>query len=395
MDLRHKKNFIIICSFVLYGFLWPGSTLSNIEAVAPYKYEHKTPEVTVSFSYESRKAVPTTVAKHTPVKAGDLGMAKKLEGEDLEWKPQEEVPRILRDVLSNHYKGSDVVSQERAFKRVISWKEDFENIADKYRNVNWKMLSAIIKAETQGQTGWQESRAKAVGISQIKYQGAWAFLWDALFRREIKSGSGYVKDYFNANLRVRYHNQLQDIYQYLEKNRILVKPTGRSEQAYRKARAESWTNLKEHLRKKYKPGEYQVAVDIAAMYIDHLIITFQKLKHQVVKIKEYVEGNHFDNLNKIKFSGATRIRWNSIKSKLLNEEDESDLREATLARINYILNRFEDPNICSAAYNLGISKLLEYTESGLKLPKAIMGYVKKVSGYHAIFNEIDIYNLYS
>ena len=361
MNIRLKKHLIVICSMVLYGLIWPISMLSDIETVALYEDEQKKPELAVSIPYEKYK----------------------------------DVARVLRDILSNYYKGTEVVQQERAFKRVISWKEDFENIAGKYRNVNWKMLSAIIKAETQGKTGRQESSAKAVGISQIKYQGAWAFLWDALFRQEIKSDSGYVKDYYNANLRVRYHSQLQQICQYLEENRILVKPTGRSEKAYRNARSVSWTNLKAHLRKKYKPGEYQVAVDIAAMYIDHLIITFQRVKHQVVKIKEYVEGNHFGSFSKIKFSGTTRIRWNRIKSKLLKQKGEPDFREITLARLNHILNSLEEPSIYSAAYNFGISKCLEYMESGMKLPKGISRYVEKVLSYHAIFNEIDIYKLYT
>lgn len=361
MIIRRKKHLIVIYSMVLYGLIWPGSILSDIEAVAPSKNEHKTPELTLNLPYEN----------------------------------YEDVTSILRGILNNYYEGAEIVQQERAFKRVINWKEDFENIADKYHNVNWKMLSAIIKAETQGKTGRQESKAKAVGISQIKYQGAWAFLWDALFRQEIKRDSGYVKDYYNANLRVRYQSQLQQIYQYLEENRILVKPTGHSEKAYSNAKYVSWNNLKEHLRKKYKPGEYQVAVDIAAMYIDHLIITFHRVKHQVVKIKEYVESNHFDSFSEIKLSGSTKIRWNSIKSKLLNQKGELNFQEITFDRLNHILNRLEDPSIYSAAYNLGISKCLEYMESGMKLPNGISRYVKKVSSYHAIFNEIDTYKLYT
>ena len=352
---------MVICSMVLYGLIWPISVLPDIETVAVYEGEQETPALTASLPDENYK----------------------------------DVTSVLRGILSNYYADTEVVQQERAFKRVISWREDFENIADKYLNVNWKMLSAIIKAETQGRTGRQESRAKAVGLSQIKYQGAWAFLWDALFRQEIKTDSGYVKDYYNANLRVRYQSQLQQIYQYLEENKILVKPSDRSEKAYRRARYVSWTNLKEHLSKKYEPGEYQVAVDIAAMYIDHIINTVHRVKHQVVKIKEYVESNHLDRSSELKLSGTTKIRWDSIKFKLLNQKGEHDFRETTLYRLNHIQNRLEDPLIFSAAYNFGISKCLEYIETGMKLPNGISQYVKKVSSYHSIFNVIDTFKLYS
>ena len=396
MTIRHKLYRIIICLMVLCGFIWPGSTLSDIEFFAPSEIEYQTPDLTVSFfSYDNMETVPTTGATYTPVKPNEFDIAKKPDEKNFNMEANEDTPRVLKDILSKYYEGTEVVQQEKAFKRVISWKEDFEKIADKYPNVNWQMLSAIVKAETQGKTGRQESRAKAVGISQIRYQGAWAFLWDILFRYEIKSGSGYVKDYYNANLRVRYHSQLQQIRQYLEEQRILVKPTSRSEKAYRDARSASWTNLKAHLRKKYKPGEYQVAVDIAAMYIDHLIITFQRVKHQVMEIKEYVGDNQFDGASAQNFSGVIRIRWNSIKSKLLYHKGKPNFHEITLARLNHILNSLEDPSIYSAAYNFGISKCLNYLEAGMKLPESILRYVKKVLSYHDIFNEIDIHKIYA
>jgi len=337
---------------------------------------------------------PATLAQ-APVVSSGPGIAEKPNGKDLEWKADEDVPRVLKDILSKYYEDTEVVQQERAFKRVISWKEDFENIAERYPNVNWKILSSIIKAETQGKTGRQESWAKAVGISQIKYQGAWAFVWDALFRQEVKSGNGYVKDYYNANLRARYKSQLQQIYQYLEKNKILDKPKDRSEKAYNNARSVSWSNLKTHLRKKYKPGEYQVAVDIAAMYMDHLIITSQRVKQQVVEIKEYVEDNQFDGFDTIKFSGVLETRWNRIRSKLLNQKGKPNFHERTLGRLNHILNSLEDPSFSYGAYNLGISKCLDYLESGMHLPESISQYIKKVSGYHAIFNEMDMYEIFT
>lgn len=395
MITRRRKNLTVACSILFLGLMWSGSTLSNIKTVAPSKNEHQTPEAMASFFSGIGEAVPFNTAAHQPLEHSRPDTANKPDEKDIELKPDGDVPKALRNILENYFEETDIVHQERAFKRVISWKADLENIAAKYHNVNWKMLSAIIKAETQGKTGRQESRAKAVGISQIKYQGAWAFIWDALFRQEIKSGSGYVKDYYNAQLRARYHDQLQHICQYLEKNKILVKPAGRSEKLYRKARSVSWTNLKAHLEKKYKPGEYQIAVDIAAIYIDHLITTFQSVKHQVAKIKECVGDNQFDDFSKISLSGTTETRWNSIKSKLSSHKDEHNFRKITLDRLDHILSRLEDPNIYSAAYNLGISKCLQYMESGMKFPEGISRYVRKVSSYHAIFSEIDLYRLYT
>lgn len=392
---RVRKNLIFTYPVVFYGLIWLGSIQLNVETVTPAINENKRLEVGTSLLSENKEFASITPATPVSVNLSKRGIATKPNRKDLARKPDDDVPKVLRNLLKNYFEDTDIIQQERAFKRVISWKADFENIASKYHHVNWKMLSAIIKAETQGRTGKQESRAKAVGISQIKYQGAWAFIWDALFKQEIKSGSGYVKDYYNANLRKRYQNQLQKIFQYLEENKILIKPTGRSEKLYRNARSVSWSNLKTYLKKKYKPGEYQVAVDIAAIYIDHLINTFQSVKNQVLKIKECVEGDQFDSFSRISLSGTTRIRWNKIKSKLINHRGEPNFREITLDRLNHILNRLEDTNIYLAAYNLGISKCLEYLESGMIFPEGISRYVRKVSSYHAIFNEIDIYQLYT
>ena len=112
-----------------------------------------------------------------------------------------------------------------------------------------------------------------------------------------------------------------------------------------------------------------------------------------MEIKETLETNPYDQFNETRFSMLTRVRWDSIKSKLLNQNGKPNFREVTLARLDYILNRLEDPNIYSAAYNLGISKCLNHLESGIKLPESISRYVKKVLSYHDIFNEIDRYKI--
>jgi len=338
--------------------------------------------------YEGNEAVPVLLEL-------EVGNEPESDKGPVASQDAESLPKALRDVLDNYYEKNEAVLEETAFNRMIGWKDDFENIADKYPNVNWKMLSAIIKAETQGRTGIQESAAKAIGITQIKYQGAWAFLWDALFSEEIKDGPRYVKDYQNANLRKRYHDQLEQIRKYLEEQKILVKPADRSEPAYSKAKFATWINLKSHLRKKYKPGDYQVAVDIAAMYIDHLIITFRKVKNQIARIRGDVQKNGFGPFNDPQFAGVVAKRWNSIKSRLCYHQHASDIREKILARLDQILSRLEDPGIHTAAYNFGLSKCLKYVESGMDFPHGISQYVKKVARYYVIFNQIDIYKLYS
>jgi hypothetical protein len=338
--------------------------------------------------------------------SGNLGISNQngeminTEKKDSEINFEKYTPRNLKEVISIYYEGSKFVNQEKAFARVIKWKEDFEDIAKKYRYVDWKKLSAIIKAETQGKTGEQVSYAKAVGMPQIKYQGAWAFVWDAMFSERIKQGSGYVKDYYNANIRARYGIQLTQIRKYLEDNSILVNPVNLSKADidYKKARSKSWDNLKMHLRKEFKPGEYQVAVDIAAMYIDHLIDIFKKLEKQVAEIKQYIEHNGIISFNNTEFSRIKMTRWQRIKKHLRKNFEytgNTNMHELTLVHLNNILNKLRDPNIYCAAYNFGIRKVLEYTESGRNLPNEIVQYVKKVSHYIKIFREIERYNVYT
>lgn len=315
---------------------------------------------------------------------------------DSEVNPTKGTPSSLKEILSRYFKGSDFVSQERAFKRVIRWKGDFEDIARKYDNLDWKMLSAIIKAETQGRTGKQVSYAKAVGMPQIKYQGAWAFVWDAMFSEKIMQGSIFVKDYYNSNIRARYSRQLNQIRRYLEDNSIIVHPANLSEEAYRRARSDSWENLKMHLKRVFKPGEYQVAVDIAAMYIDHLINILCKIEKQVSEIKQHFEHKGIISLDDIELSGTKMTRWQRIKKHLgrkVKFMGDSTGNELTLAHLSNILERLQDPNLYSAAYNFGIRKVLEYIESGKKLPNEVEQYVKEVSNYKTIFSEIDEFRL--
>jgi hypothetical protein len=307
------------------------------------------------------------------------------------------VPRYPKEISNIYYEGPNFVYEERAFKRVIRWKGDFQNIAENYDNVDWKILSAIIKVETQGKTGRQVSSAKAVGMPQIKYQGAWAFLWDAMFSKKIKKGSVFFKDYYNANIRLRYRRDLNRIRHYLEEKDIIVYPTNLSKSFvdYRIARSKTWEKLKVHLRRKFKPGEYQVVVDIAAMYIDHLFDTFSKIKKQVAKIKLYLERNGNISLDEIEFSGTKKIIWKRINEYYLKNvefKENANSHKLMFSFLSNISKRLEDPNIYLAAYNFGIRKVLEYIESGRDLPKQIERYVKKVATYNTVLNTIENYS---
>jgi len=428
--MSRKNYFIFISSAAIGCLLWSGYTLPSIKSVVPFKELAESPAIAslpsddghalsatapppadvdalsatgspADVDVSSATAPPpsdvaalSATAPPAPAEPNDGGINTTEDRTAPEAEEEEENPVALRDILANYYADSEVGLQERAFSRIIGWKEDFEDIAAQYPHVDWKMLSAVVKAETQGKTGNRESSANAIGISQIRYQGAWAFLWDALFSKEVKHGSHYVKDYFNANLRRRYRVQLQQIRSYLKEQQILVVPTDRSETAYREAKFASWNNLKVHLRKKFKPGQYQVAVDIAAMYIDHLIITFHRIRRQVEEIRIYLADNGLDRDGQIEFSGSTGLRWASIKSKLPDRKGGRDFRNQTLNRLDHILERIEDPRIYSAAYNFGLSKCLKYIESGWKLPGPITQYVKDVAAYHAILDQIDASKLY-
>lgn len=393
MDTSSKQRTAALLSLFTVGVMWHYPTILDSEMMSHIAGDNnQTTRVTVRISQRYEAISPNRISSEDLQNPNQLEEILEREEKDSEPYLENDTPRDLKEILGNHYNGYNLIYQERSFKRVLRWKGDFGDIVEGYKNVDWKKLSAIIKAETQGRTGRQVSSAKAIGMPQIKYQGAWAFLWDAMFSERSRQGSAFVKDYYNANIRARYNRKLKQIRHYLEESNILVYPANSSKFAYRKARSESWKNLKTHLKRKFKPGEYQVAVDIAAMYIDHLVHTFNKIKKQVEEIKEYVEGKDIISLDDIEFSGIKMTRWKRIKGYLLKDiksMDIANLHQLTLARLNDILDRLDDPNICSAAYNFGISKVLRYTESVRKMPKAIEGYVKQVSTYDIIFNEIE------
>ena len=219
---------------------WHSSNILNLENVNCNAYDVQKTNVgygdlqnnKANFGGKSVSQVPESEMQN---KTGSIPETKSPE-----LIPEKKALGDLKEVLSSYYEGKNFLIQERAFRRVIKWKVDLEDIARNYTNVDWKKLSAVIKAETEGRTGNQVSSAKAVGLTQIKYQGAWAFVWDAMFSKKIKQGSRFVKDYHNAGIRRRYRNQLDRIEQHLKENAILVRPADSSKTAYNTARSRSW-----------------------------------------------------------------------------------------------------------------------------------------------------------
>ena len=159
----------------------------------------------------------------------------------------------------------------------------------------------------------------------------------------------------------------------------------------------TWKNLKSHLKRRYKPGEYQVAVDIAAMYLDHLAYTFNNIKQQVEEIKDVIEQSEVGCFDELGFSGIKQNRWQRIKGHLQPNNqlcEGSRARQSMLTRLDAMVARLDDPRVYSAAYNFGIRKVLEHIESGRKMPQAVERYIQQVSTYNCIFNEIERYAAY-
>ena len=160
MNIIEKRYLVLISSIILYGFIWQGSTLSNFDNVFPLNIISSRDGSIINPSF---KDSDNTITKTSfPKKHSELdkpAWAMKEKG----FTPVEEdpIPNNLKEILSNYYEDSDIIQQEKAFKRVICWKEDFENIVKRYQYLDWKTLAAIIKAETQGKTGRQVSSAGA------------------------------------------------------------------------------------------------------------------------------------------------------------------------------------------------------------------------------------------
>ena len=156
--------------------------------------------------------------------------------------------------------------------------------------------------------------------------------------------------------------------------------------------------MKLYLERKYRPGEYQVSVDIAAMYIDHLRDTFKKLGETLRELKLTISMNSFADFNNVKLSGVKKFWWDKIGQHIQEEwkaNPKANKKEISIGYLDYFIKRLEDPRIYLAAYNFGIRKVLRYIEEEKEFPPAIKSYINDVTTYKNIFLTIERYGLYS
>lgn len=294
------------------------------------------------------------------------------------------------DVIKDHFDSSEFVAERRAFTNVLRWKSLAEATAQDYDEVSSRLLLAIIKTETQGKTGLQVSGAGAVGLTQIKYEGAWGFLWNALFREKILVNGKEEPDYYNDMIRKQYHHQLERIRQHLEKQGILVEPKNSSKAQMAAACAESWKRFKAFLDRPFEPDEYQVAVDISAMYLDHLKMTFDNYRVKANEILQRVKSSKGSDLKGIAFKGLQQSLWAKI---LASEPDAGGTgigwSKKIVARLKRIRSRLSDPKSWIAAYLSGPTAVIRCIENGDPLPPSSVRYSSQVNQYLKIFGKME------
>jgi hypothetical protein len=294
------------------------------------------------------------------------------------------------DVLKDHFDGSEFVFEKRAFINVLRWKSLAEATAQDYDEVSSRLLLAIIKTETQGKTGLQISDAGAVGLTQIKFEGAWGFLWNALCRKKILVNGKEQPDYYNDLIRKQYHYQLERIRRHLVKQGILVEPKNYSKAQMAAACAESWKRFKAFLDRAFDPDEYQVAVDISAMYLNHLKLTFDNYREKTGDILQRVKSSQETDLEDLAFKGLQQSLWTRILS---SETDDcgngAGLMKRIVARLKRVRKRLGDPKSWIAAYLSGPTTVIRCIENGDPLPPSSVRYSTQVNQYLKIFKKME------
>ena len=308
----------------------------------------------------------------------------------------------LKSILRK-YHGSGYAVEKIAYQRVNKLKTRVENITVDYDNSRTELMLAVIKAETQGRMGL-ESHRKAVGLTQIKYQGAFAFIWNAWFKKHINIRGKKIKDYYNSGKRQRYRSQLQRIRKYMHKNNLIVLPSN-----HKAAKKKTWLKLKKYLKKAGAAQTYLVDVDIAAMYLDHLVHSFSNCSAEAFQIKTYIQIHPEQSIESIRFQGTRQIYWKAFKKamhrelmavdrkgKLLAKISQKDTKMATLRkirkliikRLDYIKVKTGDPKTWYAAYNVGPSLILSRIKKKNRLPYGPYRYADRVDTYIRVFDEI-------
>ncbi len=313
-------------------------------------------------------------------------------------------PLSLEGILAKHY-SKDHLYEKKAFERIEKLIPSIQQITEKYVYLNPLIMAAVIKVETQGLKG-QMSHKKAIGLPQIKYQGAYAFMWKAMHQEFVVIDGKKQKDYYNHMLRKRYKSQLDHIENYLQKKGIMVSPDTSD-----KAQWLTWQRLKKFLREKKKQNDYLVDVEIAAMYLDHLIRMFKHHNRKVTEIRDYLISNPVEDIKKIAFRGTNQIIWKGIQKNILSEiesetakkqsrsisnntktdilDDLPFIKKYFVNRLTYIIKKTDSPLTWYAAYNQGPTLILKRIKKQKDLPKYSKAYAQNVKKQIQIFREWD------
>ncbi len=325
----------------------------------------------------------------------------------------------LDEILHEQYRGARLVVERRAFRNVLRWSGTVDKIMEGYDRIDAAEILAIIKVETQGLNGGQVSSMDAIGLTQIRFQGAWSFFWSALYKKYAHVNGKKERDYYNGSIRTRYAMQLKRIRLFLEDNSILVEPLDETPISIRAAKLKSWERLKQFDKKKRKPGEYHVIVDIAAMYLDHLDFFFTDYSQKIDKIIEKVQTTDMPAFGKIGLDNGARRSWARITKSLKDETirdfynmnegwpslDEYrkvrpilwsildnrfvktgnlDIRQQTLDRLEDVRLWTTDPQVHYAAYYMGPTSVLNNIEAGGGLQKKALRYAENVDNYKGV-----------
>ena len=298
----------------------------------------------------------------------------------------------LEEIVNEHYEASETTFEKRAFERTLRWAPLVEDLADDYTFVDAEAMLAIIKAETQGKTGRQVSRSQAVGLTQIKFQGAWSFLWSALFSETVVIDGRRRKDCHNALIRERYLPQLQRIRDHLENTGVLVEPDDDSPFAMKVASNRTWKKFTALVNKRYAPSEYQVSVDIACLYLDHLFFTFKNYQAKIDNIvaaleKIGPEENEREWHESMALPGPEEKLWDSYVEKWEISGAHEEIGEV-VERLESLSSISEDPKTCYASYNAGPTSVLKNLETAGKPPLFSIQYADKVQKYRELISRM-------
>ena len=298
----------------------------------------------------------------------------------------------LEEIIDEHYEASETTFEKKAFERTLQWAPLVEGLSRDYTFVDADAMLAIIKAETQGKTGRQVSRSQAVGLTQIKFQGAWSFLWNALFSETVVNDGRRRKDCHNAFIRARYLPQLQRIREHLEDTGVLVEPDDDSPFAMKVASNRTWEKFTALVNKRYAPREYQVSVDIACLYLDHLFFTFRNYQAKIDSIvaalekigpEENARGWH----ERMALPGPEEELWNSYVEKWEISDTHEEIG-GVVERLEALSSISEDPKTCYASYNAGPTRVLKTMETTGKPPLFSIQYADKVQKYRELISRM-------